>query len=495
MKNILTVLLAVLAFLIVNITFNVNNSYAQWQSDVRLTNDTYSSWTSYNAAWCIASNGNVVHAVWYDNRDGNDEIYYKRSADGGTNWGSDTRLTYDVSASQHPSVAVSGLLVHVVWRDSRDGNIEIYYKRSLDGGINCGADTRLTNDTAYSYRPSLSVSGSLVQIVWYDYRNGNNDIYYKRSTDGGINCGTDMRLTNDPASSVMPSVAVSGSTIHIVWQDSRDGNSEIYYKRSTDGGSTWGTDTRLTNNPAPSYYPSVAVSGSGVHVVWFDDRDGNNEIYYKRSSDGGLNWDVDTRLTNDPAYSGVPNIAVSGTNVHFVWQDQRDGNHEIYYKCSSDGGLNWGADTRLTNNSSVSTQTSISISGSVIHVIWVDLRDGNQEIYYKRNPTGNITEIKNISSEFPDEFKLMQNYPNPFNPVTKIRFDIPVCHSGEGRNQFVSIIIYDALGREVETLVNEVQSAGSYSVDFNASNLSGGVYFCRMQSAGFTDVTKLVLLK
>ncbi|MCX6162282.1 MAG: T9SS type A sorting domain-containing protein, partial [Ignavibacteriae bacterium] len=81
------------------------------------------------------------------------------------------------------------------------------------------------------------------------------------------------------------------------------------------------------------------------------------------------------------------------------------------------------------------------------------------------------------------------------NPVTKINFDIPVCHFGEGRNLFVSLIIYDALGREVETLVNEVKSAGSYSVEFNGANLSGGVYFCRMQSDGFSDVKKLVLLK
>ncbi|MCX6162602.1 MAG: T9SS type A sorting domain-containing protein [Ignavibacteriae bacterium] len=116
-------------------------------------------------------------------------------------------------------------------------------------------------------------------------------------------------------------------------------------------------------------------------------------------------------------------------------------------------------------------------------------------MYYKRNPTGNPTGIVPINSEIPKEYKLSQNYPNPFNPVTKINFDIPVCHSGEGRNLFVSLIIYDALGRKIETLVNQKMNAGSYSVDFNGAYLSGGVYFCRMQSDGFSDVKKLVLLK
>ena len=81
------------------------------------------------------------------------------------------------------------------------------------------------------------------------------------------------------------------------------GTDEIYYKRSTDAGVNWGTDTRLTNNTADSWYPSVAVSGSVVHVVWDDNRDGNSEIYYKRSTDAGVNWGADTRLTNNTAYS------------------------------------------------------------------------------------------------------------------------------------------------------------------------------------------------
>ncbi|MBM2842129.1 MAG: BNR/Asp-box repeat-containing protein, partial [Bacteroidetes bacterium] len=120
-------------------------SHAQWQPDVRLTNDPAVSFTSLNNAWCIASSGSVVHVVWYDRRDLNDEIYYKRSTDGGLTWGADTRLTNNTSGSQFPSISVSGQVVHVVWMDGRDGNSEIYYKRSTDGGISWGSDTRLTN--------------------------------------------------------------------------------------------------------------------------------------------------------------------------------------------------------------------------------------------------------------------------------------------------------------------------------------------------------------
>ena len=102
--------------------------------------------------------------------------------------------------------------------------------------------------------------------------------------------------------------------------------------------------------------------------------------------------------------------------------DIRDGNYEIYYNRSTDAGTTWETDTRLTNATGSSYYPSVSVSGLLVHVVWMDIRDGNYEIYYKRNPNGNPTGITNINTETPKEFKLEQNYPNPFNPMTKIRF-------------------------------------------------------------------------
>jgi hypothetical protein len=376
----------------------------------------------------------------------------------------------------------------VVWRDYRDGDWEIYYKRSTDGGVSWGTDTRLTNNSAFSLYPSVAVSGSIVHVVWMDNRDGNDEIYYKRSTDGGVSWGTDTRLTNNPSSSGNPSVAVSGSIVHVVWRDYRDGNEEIYYKRSTDGGVSWGTDTRLTNNTASSWSPSVAVSGSIVHVVWMDNRDGNAEIYYKRSTDGGVSWGTDTRLTNNTAISLDPSVAVSGSIVHVVWRDLRDGNEEIYYKRSIDGGVSWGTDTRLTNNTAASWYPSVAVSGSIVHVVWMHYRDWNWEIYYKRDPTGNPFGIKNISSEIPKEFSLFQNYPNPFNPSTTLQFAIP-------KTSFVKLNVYDVLGREIATLVDEQLKPGTYEVDFDGTNLTSGVYYYRLTSDDYVETKKMVLTK
>ena len=98
--------------------YSLLNIYCQWQPDFRLTNDPAISVTSQNTEWCIASIGDVVHVAWADGRQnppGNYEIFYKRSTDGGLNWGLDKRLTNFSNLTWFPSIAVSGSIVQIVW--------------------------------------------------------------------------------------------------------------------------------------------------------------------------------------------------------------------------------------------------------------------------------------------------------------------------------------------------------------------------------------------
>ncbi len=106
--------------------------------------------------------------------------------------------------------------------------------------------------------------------------------------------------------------------------------------------------------------------------------------------------------------------------------------------------------------------------------------------------SGSFTYSQTLEVEVavPERFALYQNYPNPFNPTTMIRFDVP-----RGVLQAITLRIYDTIGREVATLVNEVKEAGSYEVPFNASGLASGVYYCRLSSGGFRAIEKLLLAK
>jgi hypothetical protein len=100
----------------------------------------------------------------------------------------------------------------------------------------------------------------------------------------------------------------------------------------------------------------------------------------------------------------------------------------------------------------------------------------------------NTVSVNNITTEIPREFSLSQNYPNPFNPVTMIKFALP-------KASFVTLKVYDMLGREVSVLVNGQKPAGQYIVDFDASSLTSGVYFYRLESNDFVEVKRMVVLK
>ncbi|MBZ0204151.1 MAG: T9SS type A sorting domain-containing protein, partial [Ignavibacteria bacterium] len=102
--------------------------------------------------------------------------------------------------------------------------------------------------------------------------------------------------------------------------------------------------------------------------------------------------------------------------------------------------------------------------------------------------TGAVVGINNPISQIPNTYKLEQNYPNPFNPTTNIKFGLP--NAGN-----VKLVVFDILGREVTTLVNEYKIAGIYTVDFDASMYSSGVYFYRIESGDFSQTKKMLLIK
>jgi hypothetical protein len=276
-----------------------------------------------------------------------------------------------------------------------------------------------------------------------------------------------------------------------VFQDERYGgltNTEVYYMRSTNNGLNWSGETNISDHAGFSYNGYVYTTGTTVHAVWDDEWTGNREIFYRRSTNSGANWSGNAIITVNSGVSAGPAITASGIYAHLVWSDDRDGNREIYYSISTNNGSSWGSDIRLTNSTGYSGTASICYSGNALNIVWYDDRNGNNEIYFKRNPTGNPTGIISISSEIPDRFSLSQNYPNPFNPSTNFEFSI---------SEFVPVylIIYDALGKMSETLVNTELKPGKYKAVWDAAIYPSGIYFYKLTAGNFSETKKMILLK
>ena len=304
-----------------------------WSAPARLTWNTGASREPVIAL----DSGSGVHLVWWDDSPGNWEIYYKRSTNNGAVWSGLTRLTWNMDASYYASIAAdSSGGVYVVWTDNISGGPNICFKRSTNGGAAWSGITRLSWTTGLSYNPQVAADSSgSVHVVWYDNVTGNGEIYYKRSTDGGNSWSGLTRLTWNAGWSSNPSIAAGTSgKVHIVWWDESPGNYEIFYKNSSDNGSSWSGIKRLTWNAWMSDFPSIAADlGGNVHIVWEDNPSGDYDIFYRSSSNNGSTWSTLTRLTWNSGESVLPRIAVdSGGGVHVVWEDDTPSNSEIFYK-------------------------------------------------------------------------------------------------------------------------------------------------------------------
>jgi hypothetical protein len=254
-----------------------------------------------------------------------------------------------------PEFSVShGDTIHTVWLEDRDHNCEseLYYHRSTDKGKNWELEKCLSLISPYPQNPSIGASNTTVSVLWLSTLDNSHAVYYRRSTDAGVTWEPSIRLTSVEAavreSHSDPQMGVSDPLLIAIWKDDRDGyRKAIYFKRSTDSGTNWGPDTRLVLSPDWLLEPSIALSGSNVHLTWRDIRDGNWEVYYKCSTDGGSTWGPDTRLTFDPAISISPNITATGTKVRIMWEDRRGNEWGKYSKCSTDGGRTWGPDSLI----------------------------------------------------------------------------------------------------------------------------------------------------
>lgn len=165
-------------------------------------------------------------------------------------------------------------------------------------------------------------------------------------------------------------IEASEGTIHLVRQDNEDGSDRIYYMRSLDNGMTWGNTSLLSLDVESAHESSMAVHGSSVHVVWSFDKNNNLDLHYRRSTDGGTTWDEIEELVEGPDQYGGGNVAVHESNVHVTWITDKHAsdNFEVYYKRSTDNGENWSDDRKMSTHDSFSGMHGMAVEGDEIHL-------------------------------------------------------------------------------------------------------------------------------
>jgi hypothetical protein len=358
------------------------------------------------------------------------------------------------------SVALILVTAIVIISSLYDQNYIIYAQPDRSGFLS-GSQINVSNNTeGDSVYAQVAASGNNVYVVWQDTegsdtpprdnsspsvfdslysQNKNYDIYFRKSVDGGITFGEDINLSNSPGFSEHPQIAAIGNNVYIVWVDDTYGNKEISFIRSNDTGSTFDQPTKISNNTlGDSQDVEIAAFGDALYIVWEDTTSSNsdsnnygidntdtniqkNRILLRASENNGDTFkDIKLINGNMDRPDSRPKVAASGENLYVTWnigtpEDKTAGSNDsglgVFVVKGSDKGERFSKPYKLNENDQSVGETQVASSGNNSYVVWAgdpDKRIESNMFFSKSINSGNTFEQAAI---------IIQSMNNSTNPV------------------------------------------------------------------------------
>jgi len=245
-------------------------------------------------------------------------------------------------------IACDDRWVWLVWEDDRDSalqNHQIYLARSADFGQSFSAEVIVDGDSdgeTMSLGPAIAIDGDRVHVVWYDDRHGAYDVFLATSRDAGGHFEAPVRIGSGRAGaaySAVPTVAAADGRVHVAWEDSRDGASDIYAACSDNAGASFQDEQRLDTADAAgltsSFMPQLRADGGHVYALWHDQVHGvGSDVYTAFSSACGV-WTEGARVNvGRPGFfdARTPTLVTSGDTAHIAWSDSVSTNFDVFYR-------------------------------------------------------------------------------------------------------------------------------------------------------------------
>jgi hypothetical protein len=491
---------AIIIWVFLFIVFATPSLFAQdttcgivWEPPIQLSPDSLD-----NGPPEMTVQGDTVHLTWWNS------IYfypYVRSVDGGKSFQQLRDLAPDsLGIISLCFITSAGSRLHAFFTASNNHGTtyETYHVFSDDRGD--------TWQDLYKFQDTLHYHTSTARGDTFIFRSSKRMDFYllTKSLNGGITWQTD---TCNMLSGNSPQIALTKDYLHLVKGSGFDSAgiwSEfvIQYRRSTDLGKTWSDSIPLsTVNFSRAYEPHLAAYDNGdssvLFTAWKDEKYGcltwvGCSVLGRIDRNGGSSFLPEQRFDERPAGYMISN-AIQGNTWAIAWKDDVPDEMEgIHVRVSLDNGFSWSPVQFV----SIGIEPRIAIYDNKIHVAWQQLihyPDSSYkfQVFYRRGVIIPVSVDDNI--KIPSILKLEQNYPNPFNPKTVISFKIQTA-------SFTSLKVYDLLGREVATLVDERKNPGNYRVEWKAENNPSSVYYYKLSTyddmgMSNVEVKKMILLK
>jgi hypothetical protein len=423
--------------------------------------------------------------------------YY--TSNGGQNWASAYNGPGNDDDVANKIVVDASDNVYVTGRSMGDGTgkdfVTIKYNSSGtqqwvtrydDGDYDIAYSLKLDNNYSNVYVTGQSSDQSTSNFTTIKYNSSGTQQWVKTYDNGGVDCGTDIAVNSTYGVYVTGTSYISGGLKSTVIKYNTAGD-ELWVNYNYSGTSnSIGIFKRAIGEGPSSYTIDVFTTGYGGDI--------NNDFYgqtIRYNNSGTEQW---CSTFNNQYLSLFRMLKIDNSENIIVTGYYKPSNLAyLTVKYNSSGVQQWAENI---NNGIEAEAYGIDLdaSGNAYVTGCMMLESDERDYVTMKYSSGDESKPHNshnseqISSSIPNNFELYQNYPNPFNPVTKIKYGLPVSSN-------VKITVFDLLGKEIKTLLNSFKNAGYYEVEFNASNLSSGVYFYKLQYGYFIEMKKMILIK
>ncbi|HKV48532.1 MAG TPA: sialidase family protein [Candidatus Acidoferrales bacterium] len=332
----------------------------------------------------IVAQSSNVYVVWSDQASActasgcNKDVFFSRSTDQGTTFSAPQNLSNDGS-SGNPVIALdSQEHINAIW----SGGGHLFFSRSVDAGATFSSPLNIAGVTnaslafsAAGYHPLVIDGAGNINVVWSD--TNTSQIFFARSTNGGVSFSTPLNISNYAAGASSPTMSLDASGgIDVVWQGSVAGHNpyDLFFTRSTDAGASFSVAKDVSNTPSGAFFDQIGVDPAGnIDIAWNSNCPSpsfcsvvSSDVFFSQSKDAGATFSAPVQITNTQGQAAIPRVLLaidSRGNVDLAWPQVAGGNNTAFFSRMNAGATAFSAPRQIA--SFFPTAMALGASGTI----------------------------------------------------------------------------------------------------------------------------------
>ena len=308
-------------------------------------------------------------------------------------WSTPVKVDPSMEDESYPDIAVDSSGIYITYGGNASGNYDVWFSKSTDGGTTWATPVKIhPPSTAIEWYPDIAVDPGGIYITYYGNVSGNWDVWFSKSTDGGTTWAAPVKIDPSVKDEGAPAIVVD-SGVYITYYGIASGNRDVWFSKSTDGGTTWATPVKVDPSTEDEEAPAIACDSNGIYVTYRKNTSGNSDILFSKSTDGGATWSAPVKIHPPTVgHEHLHAIACDTNGIYVTYEKREYGRWDVWFCKSTDGGATWSIPVKVHPPSIFcECGPDIAVDPGSIYIAYRGKTTGNFDIWFTKSTDGGAT--------------------------------------------------------------------------------------------------------